>query len=70
MLLDADERWQVDANALGLMHTDNPADAMYPHYRFQTHLGTGDVAVVQAMYGTRADSPAAQPPPRRPCPSC
>ena len=75
MHLDDDERWQVGANtdlfsavlhetghALGLMHTDNPADVMYPYYRLQTHLGAGDIAVVQAMYGTRDGSAPAQPP--------
>lgn len=75
MHLDSDERWQVGANtdlfsvvlhetghALGLMHTDNPADVMYPYYRLQTQLGAGDIAVVQAMYGTRDGSAPAQPP--------
>jgi hypothetical protein len=75
MHLDADERWQVGANtdlfsvvlhetghALGLMHTDNPADVMYPYYRLQTHLGAGDIAVVQAMYGTRDGSAPVEPP--------
>jgi len=76
MHLDDDERWQVGANtdvysvvlhetghALGLMHTDNPADVMYPYYRLQTHLGAGDIAVIQAMYGTRDGSTPAQTPP-------
>ncbi len=75
MHLDDDERWQVGANtdlysvvlheaghALGLMHTDNPADVMYPYYRLQTHLGAGDIATVQAMYGTRDGSTPAQAP--------
>jgi len=75
MHLDDEERWQVGANtdlfsavlhetghALGLMHTDNPADVMYPYYRLQTHLGAGDIAVVQAMYGTRDGSAPAQTP--------
>ena len=75
MHLDDDERWQVGANtdlysvvlhetghALGLVHTDNPADVMYPYYRLQTHLGAGDIANVQAMYGTRDGSTPAQAP--------
>ena len=75
MHLDDDERWQVGANidlfsavlhetghSLGLMHTDNPVDVMYPYYRLQTHLGAGDIAVVQAMYGARDGSAPAQPP--------
>jgi hypothetical protein len=81
MHLDDDERWQIGANtdvfsvalheaghALGLVHTDNPADVMYPYYRLQTHLGSGDIAVVQGMYGandgaTPPSLPAAPPPP-------
>jgi hypothetical protein len=75
MHLDDDERWQVGANtdlysvvlhetghALGLVHTDNPSDVMYPYYRLQTHLGAGDIAIVQAMYGTRDGSTPAQAP--------
>ncbi len=75
MHLDADERWQIGANtdvfsvvlhetghSLGLVHTDDPADVMYPYYRLQTHLGTGDIAVVQGMYGTRDGSTPAPPP--------
>ena len=64
MHLDDDERWQIGANtdvysvvlheaghALGLGHSDNPSDVMYPYYRLQTDLGSGDISAVQGLYG-------------------
>ena len=64
MHLDDDERWQVGANtdlfsvalheaghALGMVHTDDPNDVMYPYYRMRTTLGSGDVSIVQGYYG-------------------
>jgi len=41
-------------HSLGLGHTDNPADVMYPYYHFGTPLSTNDVAGVQSMYGAVA----------------
>ncbi len=38
-------------HALGLGHTDNPADVMYPYYRFGAQLSPNDIAGVQALYG-------------------
>jgi hypothetical protein len=38
-------------HALGLGHTDNPADVMYPYYRFGSQLSSNDIAGVQALYG-------------------
>jgi hypothetical protein len=75
MHLDDDERWQVGANTdlysvvlhetghtLGLVHTDNPDDVMYPYYRIGKHLSAGDIANVQAAYGPPA-VPIPNPPP-------
>ena len=74
MHLDEDERWQVGANtdlysvvlhetghALGLVHTDNPDDVMYPYYRIGKHLSAGDIANAQALYGA-PDASAPNPP--------
>jgi hypothetical protein len=83
MHLDDDERWQVGANtdlysvvlheaghALGLVHTDNPDDVMYPYYRIGKHLSSGDIANIQALYGApdgyAANPPAPPPPPAPP----
>lgn len=77
MHLDDDERWQIGADtdlytvalheaghALGLVHTDNPNDVMYPYYRFGKHLSSGDIAIVQSLYGASAttSSPSTPPP--------
>jgi len=75
MHLDDDERWQIGADtdlytvalheaghALGLVHTDNPNDVMYPYYRFGKQLSSNDIAIVQSLYGAAATNPT-QPPP-------
>lgn len=38
-------------HSLGLGHTDNPADVMYPYYRFGAQLSANDIAGVQSLYG-------------------
>ena len=38
-------------HALGLGHTTNPADVMYPYYRFGAELSPNDIAGVQSLYG-------------------
>ena len=38
-------------HALGLGHTTNPADVMYPYYRFGAQLSPNDIAGVQSLYG-------------------
>jgi len=76
MHLDDDERWQIGADtdvytvvlheaghALGLVHTDNPDDVMYPYYRLGKQLSSGDIGIVQSLYGARASAPAQPPPP-------
>ena len=76
MHLDDDERWQLGADtdvytvvlheaghALGLVHTDNPDDVMYPYYRLGKRLSTGDIAIVQSLYGARTSTSAPPPTP-------
>jgi hypothetical protein len=38
-------------HSLGLGHTDDPVDVMYPYYHFGTPLSPNDIAGVQSMYG-------------------
>ena len=72
MHFDADENWRVGSNtdvytvalheaghALGLAHSDNPADIMYPYYRLGSQLAPDDIAGVQSLYGTLSGAPPA-----------
>jgi len=51
-------------HALGLGHTDDPNTIMYPYYRFGAGLSSGDIAGVQALYGSPDTStpPVTSPP--------
>ena len=64
MHFDDSESWHIGASvdlftvalhesghALGLGHSDQPGDVMYPYYRFATGLAPGDIAAIQAVYG-------------------
>lgn len=89
MHLNEDQDWQIGAgidlytvalheagHALGLGHTDDPNTIMYPYYRFGAGLSSGDIAGVQALYGSPESStpvmpvtPPVTPPPSLPAPA-
>lgn len=45
-------------HALGLGHSDNPADVMYPYYRRAGGLSLGDVAAILQLYAPQTSDPA------------
>lgn len=58
-------------HALGLDHSDNPEDVLYPSYRGpQRRLGPGDVQRIQELYGRRAPAPPPGGPPVNPSTIC
>jgi hypothetical protein len=72
------ESWHIGANidvfsvalhelghSLGLGHSDDPSDVMYPYYKMVTTLNSGDIAAAQTLY---ASGPAAAPPVTTPPP--
>jgi len=77
MHLDDSESWRIGANtdlfsvtlhelghALGLGHSDNPSDVMYPYYKMVSGLAAGDIAAIQTLYaaqGGSTPSPARAP---------
>ncbi len=78
MHLDNDENWNQGVNtdlysvvlhelghALGLGHSDNPADVMYPYYKIVTTLAAGDKASILTMYAAQ-DGTASTPAPTTP----
>jgi hypothetical protein len=90
MHLNEDQDWQIGSgvdlytvalheagHALGLGHTDDPNTIMYPYYRFGAGLSSGDIAGVQALYGSPDSSappvtpvtPPVTPPPALPAPA-
>jgi hypothetical protein len=62
--LDASENWHVGGDidiytvvlhelghAIGLTHTDNPGDVMYPYYQRGMQLSKNDIGAAQQLYG-------------------
>ena len=82
MHFDDAESWHVGANtdlfsvalhelghALGLGHSDNPNDVMYPYYRVVSTLADGDKTAILTLYAARAAGvPAPGPPTPTPTP--
>src|SRR5205823_4261288 len=67
MHLDEAESWHVGAqvdvfsvalhelgHALGLGHSDNPNDVMYPYLKFVTTLADGDKAAILGLYAPQS----------------
>jgi hypothetical protein len=62
--MNADVNWHVGGtvdiygvalheagHAIGLGHSDNPGDVMYPYYRTNMQLSANDIGAAQALYG-------------------
>jgi len=57
-------------HALGLGHSDNPNDVMYPYYKMVTGLAPGDIAAIQTLYAAAGtSSTVTNPSPTTPTPA-
>ncbi len=79
MHLDDSESWHIGTNtdlfsvtlhelghSLGLGHSDDPNDVMYPYYKQVTGLAAGDIAAIQTMYAAQGSAPTPAPTPTSP----
>jgi hypothetical protein len=48
-------------HALGLGHSDNPADVMYPYYKIHSTLASGDQAAILTLYAAQSGTPPSAP---------
>jgi len=82
MHFDDSESWHIGSNtdvfsvalhelghALGLGHSDDPNDVMYPYYKMSTTLAAGDQAAILTMYASAAASPTIPAPAPAPEPT-
>jgi hypothetical protein len=53
-------------HSLGLGHSDNPADVMYPYYKIANTLAAGDVAAILTLYPAQGSTPVPAPAPTAP----
>ena len=53
-------------HALGLGHSDNPSDVMYPYYKMASTLAPGDKAAILTLYAAQSVTPPPLPPPSQP----
>ncbi len=56
-------------HALGLGHSDNPNDVMYPYYKIVSALSAGDVAAIQTLYAAQPGPVTPAPPTPAPAPT-
>lgn len=69
MHLNDSETWGIGTNtdlfsvtlhelghALGLGHSDDPNDVMYPYYKMNSGLQSGDIAAIQTLYAAQTGS--------------
>jgi hypothetical protein len=79
MHLNDSESWRIGTNmdlfsvtlhelghALGLGHSDNPSDVMYPYYKMVSGLAPGDVAAIQTLYAAQGGAESLTPTPTLP----